>query len=190
MSDTITVRPDPQLYLTYFHSREVFSDDPFTPQIEPPIPFQLAILIENKGYGDAKDVNILSSQPEIVENEKGLLVDFSIIGSRLGNVGVSENSLNIDFGDIPSKSNIVGVWDMISTLRGTFYNFSASFEYKGAINDDRLSLIESVEIYELTHIVRVLGNHPADTGFGYYDDGQDDFLVNLNPDAFYIPVCI
>jgi hypothetical protein len=51
--DTITVKPDPQLFLKYFHSRNVFSDDPFTPAIEPPIPFQPGLLIENLSYGDA-----------------------------------------------------------------------------------------------------------------------------------------
>ena len=48
--DTITVKPDPQLHLTYFHSRIAFSDDPFTEDIiEPAQPFHLGILIENKG---------------------------------------------------------------------------------------------------------------------------------------------
>ena len=45
--DTVTVKPDPQLFLTYFYSREVFADDPFTAAVEPSIPFHLALLIEN-----------------------------------------------------------------------------------------------------------------------------------------------
>lgn len=185
--DTITVKPDPQLYLKYFHSRDVFADNPFTLDIEPSIPYQLGLLVENRGYGDAIDVEILSSQPEIVDNVKGLLVEFIIIGSRLGDTTTASKTLNIDFGNIPSLSNAVGVWDMVSTLRGTFYNFTATFQYKGPINDDRLSLIESVEIYELAHIVRVDGNHPLAFGLGYIDDGIDDFLANLNPDAQYVP---
>jgi len=185
--DTITVKPDPQLYLKYFHSRDAFSDDPFTIPVEPAIPFQLGLLIENRGYGDANDVQIVSSQPEIVENEKGLLINFAIIGSRLGNTPTASKTLNIEFGDIASRSNVVCVWDMVSTLRGKFSNFSATFQYKGPINDDRLSLIESVEIYELTHIVRVVGDHPLGSGLGYVDDGQDDFLTNIRPDAFYVP---
>ena len=111
--DTITVRPDPQLYLTYFHSRIAYSDDPFTPDIvEPTIPFQLGLIIENRGYGTANDVEIISSQPEIIENEKGLLVDFSIIGARLGNEPTA-NTLKIDFGTIEPQSNVVGVWDLV-----------------------------------------------------------------------------
>merc|ERR1719343_1461329 len=84
--DTITVKPDPQLHLTYFYSRTAYSDDPFTENIiEPAQPFHLGILIENRGYGNASNVKIASSQPEIIENKKGLLVDFSIIGARFGN---------------------------------------------------------------------------------------------------------
>ena len=132
-------------------------------------------------------MNILSSQPEIVENDKGLLIDFTIIGSRLNDAITRTKSLNIDFGTIAARSNSIGVWDMVSTLRGTFNNFSATFEYKGPINDDRLSLIESVEIYELAHIVQVDGDHPSAHGLGYINDGIGDFLANLNPDFAYIP---
>ena len=185
--DTITVKPDPQLFLKYFYSREVFADDPFTAVVEPSIPYHLALLIENRGYGDAMNVQILSSQPEIIENEKGLLVDFNIIGSRLGNTSMASRSMNIDFGIIPSRSKSVGVWDMVSSIRGKFNNFTATFQYEGPINNDKLSMIESVEIFELSHVVRVDGNHVSSQGYGYIDDGLDDFLVNINPDAYYIP---
>ena len=177
---SITVRPDPQLYLTYFQSRVAYADDPFTAEIEPSTPFHLGILVENQGYGEARNVKIDSSQVEIVENEKGLLVDFSIIGARFGNRPTA-NTLNIDFGTIEARSNVIGVWDLISTLRGNFFNFSATFQYNGPIDDDRLSLIESVEIFELTHLVRVTGDHPAmASSLGYIDDGLDDFLVRTN----------
>ena len=114
-------------------------------------------------------------------------MDFSIIGARFGNMPTA-NTFNIDFGDVEANSNKIGVWDLVSTLRGNFYNFSATFEYKGPINDDRLSLIESVDIFELTQLVRIT-DHPAmpNGGLGYIDDGLDDFLVNVNPDAYYIP---
>jgi len=56
----ITVYPDPQLHVKYFHQRDVFSDDPFTSLIEPSIPFSLAVMIQNTGHGAAKDVKITS----------------------------------------------------------------------------------------------------------------------------------
>ena len=74
-----------------------------------------------------------------------------------------------------------------STLRGTFSNFSATFQYKGPIDDARLSLIESVNIFELNHMVRVTGENPAMPALGYIDDGLDDFLANVRPDTFYLP---
>ena len=185
---SITIQPAPQLHLKYFHSREVYADDPFSlGVVEPSVPFFLALLIENRGYGDAKNVEIVSSEPKIVENKKGLLIDFSMIGARIGNTSISSKSFNIDFGDIEGRSNTVGVWEMVSTLRGRFDNFSTSLLYKGPIDDERLSLIDSVEIFELSHIVRVVDDHPLGTGLGYVDDGFDDFLVNVFPDAYYIP---
>lgn len=66
---SITVLPTPLLFVKYFHQRDVFSDDPFTPHVEPSVPFSLAVLVENRGYGVAKNFKITSAQPEIVENE-------------------------------------------------------------------------------------------------------------------------
>ena len=40
--------------------------------------------IKNIGAGIAYDMKISSSQPQIIDNEKGLLVDFRILGSTLG----------------------------------------------------------------------------------------------------------
>ena len=73
----INVQPSPQLYLKYFLQRDVFGDDPYTPQIEPSIPFPLAVMVENQGYGVAQNFQITSAQPTIVDNEKGLLINFS-----------------------------------------------------------------------------------------------------------------
>lgn len=61
--DTITVKPDPILVVKYFLERDVYSDDPFTLDIEPPIPFNLGMMIRNDGYGVAKEMKITSGQP-------------------------------------------------------------------------------------------------------------------------------
>jgi hypothetical protein len=39
----ITVHPDAKLELKYFHQRDVFADDPFTPEIEPSLPYVLVL---------------------------------------------------------------------------------------------------------------------------------------------------
>src|SRR5439155_26530970 len=80
----ITVFPDARLQLLYFQQRDVYSDDPFTDEIEPAEPFALGLLVKNVGAGAAKNLTIISAQPQIVENEKGLLIDFQIIGTKVG----------------------------------------------------------------------------------------------------------
>jgi hypothetical protein len=60
------VIPDPVLVVKYFLEKLVFSDDPFTPQIEPPVPFTLGLMIRNEGYGIAKSMKITSGQPSMI----------------------------------------------------------------------------------------------------------------------------
>ena len=79
----ITVQPNPQLYVKYFHQRDVFADDPYTPQIEPSVPYSLAVMVQNRGYGIARSFQITSAQPKIIDNEKGLLIDFKLIGTEV-----------------------------------------------------------------------------------------------------------
>jgi hypothetical protein len=178
----ITVQPNPQLYVKYFHQRDVFADDPYTPQIEPSIPYSLAVMVQNRGYGIAHDFRITSAQPKIVDNEKGLLIDFKIIGAQEGNQPVSP-SLTVNFGDIAPGATAVGRWLLTSTLQGLFIDYSATFEHVDPLGNPRLSLIDGVEIHEMTHLVH------AD---GAWDDGLPDFLVNdiadFNnfPDTLYL----
>jgi hypothetical protein len=56
------------------------SDNPFTTVVEPTVPATLATLILNVGGGPARDVVMDSLQPRIVENDKGLLISFAIVG--------------------------------------------------------------------------------------------------------------
>ncbi len=163
----ITVKPDPSLYLKYFWQRDVFSDDPWTDEIELAEPFTLGMIMTNKGYGSARNIRITSSQPKIVENEKGLLIDFKLIGAQVGTQQVNP-SLNLSLGDLyPNESKVVR-WLMTSTLQGHFIEYSASYEHLGPIDDPRLSLVDDVQIYELIHTVRG----------GATDDGLPDFMVN------------
>jgi hypothetical protein len=173
----ILVKPDPLLLLDYFLVRNVYSDDPFTPEIEPAEPFSLGLLMANHGKGLAKNVRITSSQPQIVENEKGLLIDFKIIGSQVNSEQVSP-SLTMNLGDIGAGDTSVAQWIMTCSLQGKFIEYKATFEHIDELGNERLSLIDSVNIHELTHVVRV--DVPA-------DDGKPDFLVNDVPDSNYLP---
>jgi hypothetical protein len=173
----IDVLPDPSLELDYFWQREVFADDPFTPEVEPSEPFSLGLRMLNTGYGTARNVRVISGQPRIVENERNLPVEFRIIGSQVNDEPITP-SLTVNLGDLPPMSSAIARWLMISNFQGRFVEFNATYRHVNPLNDDSLSLIDRVDIHELDHVVRIL--HPA-------DDRKPDFLVNADPDPDYLP---
>ena len=183
LPDTITVKPNPSLVVHYFHEKYVRGDDPMTPVVEPIVPFTLAVMVMNAGYGVARALKISSAQPEIIENEKGLLITFKIIGSQIGNQPMSP-SLTVNFGDIGSFETKTARWLLTSTLKGTFYNYSATFENINPLGDPQLSLLDELGYHELVHVVQIQdGPEGADT----VDDGLGDFLVNDQVDQNDIP---
>ncbi len=163
----ITVLPNPQLHLKYFLEKIVYSDDPFTPEVEPAVPFSLGLIMSNSGAGVANDVRITSSQPKIVDNEKGLLVDFVIIGTKVGGQSYSP-SLTVNLGDIGQGGSAVAQWLLTSSLEGQFIDYSATFEHVNGLGNNQLSLIDDVTILPMLHVVRI--DIPA-------DDGMPDFLA-------------
>jgi len=173
----ILVKPDPLLVLDYFWVRDVYSDDPFTPEIEPAEPFPLGLMVRNNGKGVANNFRITSSQPEIVENEKGLLIDFKIISTQVNSEPVSP-SLTATLGNIDPGTISVVKWMMTSSLQGKFIEYKATFEHVDGLGIPRLSIIDTVNIHELTHAVRV--DTPS-------DDNKPDFLVNDIPDDDHLP---
>jgi subtilase family serine protease len=153
---TISVQPNPELYLKYFLQRDVFADDPYTPAIEPSIPFPLAVMVQNKGYGIAHNFQITSAQPTIVDNEKGLLISFQIIGTEIAGQPATP-SLTASFGDLAPGGIKIGEWFFTSTLQGLFTDYKATFQHVDPLGNPRLSLIQGVEIHEMTHLVRAEG---------------------------------
>ncbi|MFN0051908.1 MAG: Ig-like domain-containing protein, partial [Planctomycetales bacterium] len=164
----VTVFPNPMLTVNYFHQRDVLSDDPFTDEVEPSQPYNLAVQIQNSGFGVAKDVSITSAQPQIVDNEKGLLIDFQIIGTEVNGQNLNP-SLTANFGQIDAGEIVQGRWLLTSTLQGQFIDYKATFEHVDSLGDKRLSLIDSVDIHEMIHLVQAGGT---------YYDGKFDYLVN------------
>ena len=164
----ITVHPLPQLKLDYFHQRDVFADDPWTPVVEPMIPYNLAVMIQNTGHGVAKQMRIVSAQPQIVENESGLFIDFKIISTEVAGQNMVP-SLTAEFGDIPAGGIKIGRWVLTSTLHGQFTSYAASFQHLDGLGNTRLAIITNVAIHEMIHLVQAPGK---------YEDGMPDFLVN------------
>lgn len=173
----IRVHPNPRLFVKYFHQRDVFSDDPYTDVVEPAIPYSLAVLVENRGRGDARNVRITSGQPSLIDNEKGLLIDFQILATEVAGRSLNP-SLTVDFGAITNGQSAVGRWLLTSTLQGLFTEYTATFEHLDGLGNTRLSVIEDVSIHELIHLVQA---------GGAFEDGKPDFLVNEIPDAGDLP---
>lgn len=178
----ITVFPNASLRLKYFQERDVLSDDPFTDDVvEPTIPFQLSVLVVNDGAGAARNMRINSSQPKIVDNEKGLLVDFDIIGTQVQTsptaLAPTSPALNVNFGNIGPRETRQATWLMTSTLQGLFTEYKATLEHLDDLGDPRLRIVQSAEIYELIRSVQAGGAGPSGT-----TDSLPDFLVNYLAD--------
>jgi hypothetical protein len=152
--DYIFVKPMPELTLDYFLPVDVYGDDAFTPNIEPPVPFSLGVRVKNNGTGVAKKLKIDSAQPKIVENEQGLLIGFNIESTEV-NGKVIPNSLLADFGDIQPNASGVARWIMTCSLSGRFVEFTAEFSHSNELGGELTSLIESVKTHFLVHDVLV-----------------------------------
>lgn len=152
--DYIFVKPLPELTLDYFLPRDVYADDPFTPEIESPEPFSLGARVQNNGHGVARNLRIESAQPEIVENELGLLIDFVIQGSQIG-LEPAENTLLIYFGDIEPNTSKMAKWLMTTSLSGRFVEFDAEFTHSDELGGTLTSLIEAVNTHTLVREVLV-----------------------------------
>jgi len=171
---TLTVKPCPDLYLTYFMQRDVFGDDPLTATVEPIEPAELSLLINNKGAGDATKVVLDSEQPKIIENEKGLNIDFKMIGSSLNGAAASIGLTKVDFGSIPAGKTSFGQWWFTSSLLGHFSKYEAKLTHLTSYDNPDLSLISDVSVHELIRSLNVA----TSTG-----TALTGFLANDIPDA-------
>lgn len=152
--DTVTVKPTPLLTLDYFLPRDVFADEPLTTPIEPIEPFTLGVRVKNDGYAAAKNLKIESAQPKITENKQGLLIGFKLLDSYI-NDQPTENTLLLNFGDIPAKTSRAGRWDMSVTLSGIFKEFTASFTHADDLGGQLTSLIQGLNTHRLVKDVKV-----------------------------------
>ena len=178
--DKITVKPEAQLILDYFLPYEVIGDNPFTPQVEAPVPFPLAVRVLNAGYGAAKSLKIDSAQPKIVDNAQGLLIDFRLLGASVNDSAVSP-SLTVNIGTLESKKIATGYWEMISTLSGRFVEFNATFSHASDLGGELTSILKQTNTHYLVHRVKV--NLPG-------RDGRLDYLADTDKDAEHLPDAI
>ena len=175
---TLTVCPSPNLDLTYFMQRDVYGDDPLTDEVEPMEEAEFALLINNVGNGDATNVRILTAQPEIVDNQKGALINFEIVSSQL-NGGDKTLALNSsvmsDFGNIPAHSQAYAQWWLTCDVLGHFVNYDVEATHVTSYGNPDLTLLNDVTIHELIRSIKV------------GDDNVLGFMVNDFADAEDMP---
>lgn len=186
LPDTITVLPEPQLEITYFQPRDVDGDNPFTPEVEAPIPFTLGVLVKNVGFGLARDVVIKSEQPKIVDNEQGLILVAQLLGGRVNDEPTDYTNLTLNLGDIEPGGCKKGAWDMITTLSGEFQEFNASYTHSSRLGGRETSIIKDIHAYFIVH--EVLNDQPGRDDLLDFlaDTVKDDELI---PDTLYESDC-
>jgi beta propeller repeat protein len=186
--DTITVKPEPQLEITYFQPRDVDGDDPFTPEVvEAPVPFTLGVLVNNVGHGRADSVRVESEQPRIVEDLQGLQVIPRLLGTRVDDEPTNYASLTLTLGDIEPGRCRKGAWDMITTLSGEFTEFKASYTHASELGGRDTSVITALDAYFMVH--EVLNDQPGrDELLDFLADTIDD--SEMQPDIIYESDCL
>lgn len=175
---TLDVNPSPDLFLHYFMQRDILGDDALTEPIEPIVPAELAVMVQNNGYGTAKNVRIESAQPKIVENEKGLAVNFALVSSNLNGQPAQLGLTNINFGNIAPKTSTIGQWWFTSDLLGHFIAYETKLTHLDSRGNPDLSLISGTALHELIKSVRV---------YSGVEDNINDFLVNEVQDSKETP---
>jgi hypothetical protein len=152
--DVITVKPLPLLTLDYFLTQDVIADDPLTAEIEATEPFTLGVRVKNNGYATAKNLKIDSAQPKIIENKQGLLIGFKLTGSFVDDMP-AQNTLLINFGDIPASTSKSGRWVMETTLAGKFTEFTAKFSHADELGGSLTSILQATNAHFLIRDVLV-----------------------------------
>lgn len=115
------------------------------------------MLIHNTGAGDATNVNIVTDQPEIIDNEKGLNIQFELLSSQLNGEDHSlalGGSVATDFGTIEAGKTAYAQWWFTSTLLGHFTKYDVKATHVSSFDNPDLSLLDQVTIHELIRSVR------------------------------------
>ena len=182
----MTVKPTPELNLDYFMQRDIIGDDAITKDVkEQSEEAEFAVLISNIGYGDAENLRMVTAQPEMVDNEESLFLQYSITSSQLNGQEKSlafGKSVTTDFGTIPAKGHAYAQWWMTSSLLGHFIDYDVSYTHLTMSQNPNLSLLNQVRIHELIRSIVVEGNSNAD--YGWAVNGEED-SQNL-PDTLYL----
>ena len=182
----MTVKPTPELNLDYFMQRDIIADDAITKDvIEPAEEAEFAVLISNIGYGDAENLRMVTAQPEMVDNEESLFLQYKITSSQLNGQEKSlafGKSVTTDFGTLPAHGHAYAQWWMTSSLLGHFIEYNTGYTQLTLSQNPNLSLLNKIRIHELIRSIVVEGN--ANANYGWAVNGKED-AQNL-PDTLYL----
>lgn len=178
---TLTVNPSPNLDLAYFIQRDVISDDPLTEEIEPTEETEFSLLVHNKGFGDAGNVVVTAESPKIIDNDKGLDVDFELKSASLNGVETSmamAGATATRIGEVKAGESAIVQWNIEGSKLGHFVEYDVEATRVSGNQDPSFSLLDKVETFELIRSI--------DTGEG---DGQYRiaFLTNDISDSEDLP---
>ena len=186
--ERLTVNPSPVLDLTYLMQRDILGDDALTEEVEPVVPSQFTLLINNKGKGDATKVKMVTNQPEVVDNEKGLLVGIQIASSQLNGGDKTlalGKSVATDFGTIKAGTSALAQWWMTSSLTGHFTDYDVAATHVTSYDNPDLTLLDQVTIHEMIHQILLPG--VENTSDGTFAPENVAFLVNDEEDYHDAP---
>ena len=188
----LTVNPSPDLHLTYFVPRDFIGDDPLTEEEEPWEPAQFALLIQNRGAGDAIDLRIETSDPMIVDNACNLPVQFIKLKCTVDGIDRDMNFNNLSLGSIPAGKSVMARWWFYCNVMAHVANYEA-YMTKHSTYGIEFDLITLDGVRELTRSVngvlekRVMAKRRAK---GELADGEQQtniMLLNLIADEDNLP---
>lgn len=191
----IRVSPCPFLRLDYFLQRDVCGDNPFTKDaVEPSVPAELAMLVRNIGVGTAQNVRVHSVQPEILENDMGLAIDFKlndydISGSALNGTSRYISLRDLNLGDIKPGDSAVAQWWLTSTLEGHFTGVKASVSQLDSWGNPNTSLIAPENVVAHRLVRSIVADGDGLPAFLTCDTGTRPDMI-FRADGEVLPVCV
>ncbi len=192
MPTQLTVNPSPDLHLTYFVQRNLIGDDPLTDEVEPWEPAQFALLIQNKGAGEALNLQIETTDPTIVDNACNLPVTFTKLYSTVDGVQSNLDFNKIDLGSIAAGQNVMARWWFYSNVSAHVANYDVRMTKHSTFGAE-FDLIALDGVRELTHSVfgsvshRVKAPRHAPGTLTDSEKQSNIFLLNMIADEDNLP---
>ncbi len=187
----LEVQPSPDLHLTYFVQRDFIGDDPLTEEVEPWEPTQFALLIQNKGAGKALDLNIETSEPQVIENACGLPVKFTQLYCTVDGNEKNMSFSYLSLGSIAPGQNIMARWWYYCNVSAHVANYEAHMTKHSSFGQE-FDLITLDGVRELTRSVsgtleRQTAASRASSSLTDSEKQTDIMLLNLIPDENNLP---